>query len=142
MATPQRPRRVARSGVVPRVQQEPGEPGDPGELRQGWAAGAAGAAWAAWAAAPASRARGARCRVRHPPPEAVAGRATRAARHRSGPTWCRAMARRQVRSEEHTSELQSRGQLVCRLLLEKKKIAARCNIGQNVLISRADKNGV
>src|SRR5690625_6760618 len=27
-----------------------------------------------------------------------------------------------VRSEEHTSELQSRGQLVCRLLLEKKKI--------------------
>src|SRR5439155_12522128 len=32
-----------------------------------------------------------------------------------------AAARRQeVRSEEHTSELQSRGQLVCRLLLEKK----------------------
>src|SRR5690625_6727137 len=30
------------------------------------------------------------------------------------------------RSEEHTSELQSRGQLVCRLLLEKKKrITAR-----------------
>src|SRR5207253_9623385 len=27
------------------------------------------------------------------------------------------------RSEEHTSELQSRGQLVCRLLLEKKNIA-------------------
>src|SRR5207253_5738774 len=27
----------------------------------------------------------------------------------------------QIRSEEHTSELQSRGQLVCRLLLEKKK---------------------
>src|SRR5690625_6151747 len=27
----------------------------------------------------------------------------------------------QTRSEEHTSELQSRGQLVCRLLLEKKK---------------------
>src|SRR5439155_21631082 len=26
------------------------------------------------------------------------------------------------RSEEHTSELQSRGQLVCRLLLEKKKV--------------------
>src|SRR5438270_542616 len=47
MATTQRPRRVARSGVVPRVQQEPGEPGDPGELRQGWAAGAAGAAEAA-----------------------------------------------------------------------------------------------
>ena len=26
-----------------------------------------------------------------------------------------------TRSEEHTSELQSRGHLVCRLLLEKKK---------------------
>src|SRR5207253_6723731 len=31
--------------------------------------------------------------------------------------WC---GRRGGRSEEHTSELQSRGQLVCRLLLEKK----------------------
>src|SRR5690625_5552632 len=30
-----------------------------------------------------------------------------------------------VRSEEHTSELQSRGQLVCRLLLEKKKRGTR-----------------
>src|SRR2546430_3234759 len=29
------------------------------------------------------------------------------------------------RSEEHTSELQSQSNLVCRLLLEKKKIAAR-----------------
>src|SRR5690625_6713617 len=28
---------------------------------------------------------------------------------------------RHLRSEEHTSELQSRGHLVCRLLLEKKK---------------------
>src|SRR5690625_5757272 len=28
---------------------------------------------------------------------------------------------RELRSEEHTSELQSRGHLVCRLLLEKKK---------------------
>src|SRR5690625_6769706 len=32
-----------------------------------------------------------------------------------------------VRSEEHTSELQSRGQLVCRLLLEKKKSTASRN---------------
>src|SRR5439155_26123268 len=32
-----------------------------------------------------------------------------------------ALPRAQVRSEEHTSELQSRGHLVCRLLLEKKK---------------------
>src|SRR5690625_6266764 len=31
-----------------------------------------------------------------------------------------AALRTQTRSEEHTSELQSRGQLVCRLLLEKK----------------------
>src|SRR5437660_6494757 len=30
-------------------------------------------------------------------------------------------AREEGRSEEHTSELQSRGHLVCRLLLEKKK---------------------
>src|SRR5437870_6559068 len=30
-------------------------------------------------------------------------------------------ARYELRSEEHTSELQSRGHLVCRLLLEKKK---------------------
>src|SRR5437660_6783215 len=29
---------------------------------------------------------------------------------------------RNTRSEEHTSELQSRGHLVCRLLLEKKKL--------------------
>src|SRR5690625_6640640 len=31
------------------------------------------------------------------------------------------VARKRTRSEEHTSELQSRGHLVCRLLLEKKK---------------------
>src|SRR5258708_28968120 len=33
----------------------------------------------------------------------------------------RLVPRRQVRSEEHTSELQSPDHLVCRLLLEKKK---------------------
>src|SRR2546421_4930472 len=33
--------------------------------------------------------------------------------------------RRIIRSEEHTSELQSRSDLVCRLLLEKKKKVAR-----------------
>src|SRR2546427_9576015 len=32
-----------------------------------------------------------------------------------------------MRSEEHTSELQSQSNLVCRLLLEKKKIAERAN---------------
>src|SRR5690625_5101608 len=31
-----------------------------------------------------------------------------------------------ARSEEHTSELQSRGHLVCRLLLEKKKNKKKC----------------
>src|SRR5690625_6936375 len=31
------------------------------------------------------------------------------------------LTHRETRSEEHTSELQSRGHLVCRLLLEKKK---------------------
>src|SRR2546429_5894224 len=35
------------------------------------------------------------------------------------------------RSEEHTSELQSRLQLVCRLLLEKKKHLVRKNNGIN-----------
>src|SRR5699024_11845405 len=36
----------------------------------------------------------------------------------------RASGREEQRSEEHTSELQSRFDLVCRLLLEKKKLAA------------------
>src|SRR2546421_2734385 len=37
------------------------------------------------------------------------------------PTSIRAIAYMPGRSEEHTSELQSRSDLVCRLLLEKKK---------------------
>src|SRR3989442_11788051 len=44
------------------------------------------------------------------------------ARHGDGPRSARPAARRaRGRSEEHTSELQSRPHLVCRLLLEKKK---------------------
>src|SRR5207253_8988791 len=39
-----------------------------------------------------------------------------------GPGECR-----RARSEEHTSELQSRGHLVCRLLLEKKKRTPRAS---------------
>src|SRR5690625_6710821 len=39
----------------------------------------------------------------------------------SGPDWNHATQVKE-RSEEHTSELQSRGHLVCRLLLEKKKM--------------------
>src|SRR3712207_7808606 len=48
----------------------------------------------------------------------------RAALRRSLPSRARASSRadrRRARSEEHTSELQSRQYLVCRLLLEKKK---------------------
>src|SRR5690625_6188412 len=37
---------------------------------------------------------------------------------------------RKLRSEEHTSELQSRGHLVCRLLLEKKKQEQRTRAQQ------------
>src|SRR5699024_12176570 len=44
-------------------------------------------------------------------------------RHRL--TRCCGVARSSVRSEEHTSELQSRFDLVCRLLLEKKN-ALQC----------------
>src|SRR5690625_6130650 len=49
----------------------------------------------------------------------VAGECPDASRHR--------FARLHVRSEEHTSELQSRGHLVCRLLLEKKNHATITN---------------
>src|SRR2546427_1667189 len=42
-----------------------------------------------------------------------------------------------VRSEEHTSELQSQSNLVCRLLLEKKKIRMRrLRCGREIKISR------
>src|SRR5437660_3610860 len=37
------------------------------------------------------------------------------------------------RSEEHTSELQSRGHLVCRLLLEKKKTATKIQRNRSIL---------
>src|SRR5207253_10533123 len=40
---------------------------------------------------------------------------------RSGFNLLQVTAKDSLRSEEHTSELQSRGHLVCRLLLEKKK---------------------
>src|SRR3712207_8391756 len=44
------------------------------------------------------------------------------------PWW----ARRAQRSEEHTSELQSRQYLVCRLLLEKKKLTPTSSFSSNV----------
>src|SRR5206468_2751488 len=45
-------------------------------------------------------------------------------------TWAEGILRVRPRSEEHTSELQSRSDLVCRLLLEKKKnrVRPRCRL--------------
>src|SRR2546428_4963408 len=43
-----------------------------------------------------------------------------------------------VRSEEHTSELQSRSDLVCRLLLEKKKKNKANNMKQNTQYRHTD----
>src|SRR5204862_8023604 len=40
---------------------------------------------------------------------------------RAGPRLAGALFLQRIRSEEHTSELQSRRDIVCRLLLEKKK---------------------
>src|SRR5436305_4804299 len=42
--------------------------------------------------------------------------------------------RRRRRSEEHTSELQSRPQLVCRLLLEKKKVQINSMLRMQMII--------
>src|SRR2546429_6213914 len=50
---------------------------------------------------------------------------TRARRLSEPPSWSRSGCLIQ-RSEEHTSELQSRLHLVCRLLLEKKKKKNKC----------------
>src|SRR3712207_8791902 len=67
--------------------------------------GGAGAAWSGRSPGAAGGARGRRpCRRRRPLGRRTAGRP----------------APRRSRSEEHTSELQSRQYLVCRLLLEKK----------------------
>src|SRR5690606_40694728 len=52
-----------------------------------------------------------------PPPIRTGASSTRTLRSMAG----RCTARPPPRSEEHTSELQSRENLVCRLLLEKKK---------------------
>src|SRR2546426_7320677 len=56
------------------------------------------------------------------PPHVRVGEHADAA-HRADPRvlGCERVAREEVRSEEHTSELQSPCNLVCRLLLEKKK---------------------
>src|SRR5690625_6734115 len=51
----------------------------------------------------------------------VTGEAAMTAAERADDARARKGHSGQERSEEHTSELQSRGHLVCRLLLEKKK---------------------
>src|SRR3712207_8643747 len=61
----------------------------------------------------------ARSRTRGPRVETTAAPRRRAPR--SPPDRARRLAASAGRSEEHTSELQSRQYLVCRLLLEKKK---------------------
>src|SRR3712207_7600139 len=67
-----------------------------------------------WASPATARGRGERER------SAAADREASADTTRSAPATHR-RTRRSCRSEEHTSELQSRQYLVCRLLLEKKK---------------------
>src|SRR2546425_9279867 len=69
---------------------------------------------------------------RAPLREGQAAQASCAADHRRSA----AGDRRDARSEEHTSELQSLAYLVCRLLLEKKKK----NISRNVPIRGHDRN--
>src|SRR2546427_2505318 len=54
-------------------------------------------------------------------PETASGSPQRASTPRGRPAPFSAAAGARARSEEHTSELQSQSNLVCRLLLEKKK---------------------
>src|SRR3712207_7905880 len=78
---------------------------------------------------PSRTARGCGCRS----PPAAGGRRERPARSRTRilpPRPPPAPPGRTGRSEEHTSELQSRQYLVCRLLLEKKKTYLPCHINK------------
>src|SRR3712207_8958646 len=73
------------------------------------------------------------CEVSLQPFDVLAGEATRTPEHMD------AIGRgmQHIRSEEHTSELQSRQYLVCRLLLEKKKmILKRSRVGREWTSSR------
>src|SRR3712207_8854993 len=64
-----------------------------------------------------------------PPRGAVPGAGRGHPRRRRPGGRRRDLARRALRSEEHTSELQSRQYLVCRLLLENKSVALRQILG-------------
>src|SRR2546430_7780556 len=60
-------------------------------------------------------------------------RARRCARPRTAPTSDSSSCRPVSRSEEHTSELQSQSNLVCRLLLEKKKKKKILNVQHHTI---------
>src|SRR3989475_4454969 len=51
--------------------------------------------------------------------------------NRFASSWVMPSCRARARSEEHTSELQSQSNLVCRLLLEKKKSALCVRLNEN-----------
>src|SRR5262245_62430287 len=53
------------------------------------------------------------------------------------PLAAEGLGRLQLRSEEHTSELQSLRHLVCRLLLEKKKRRTSCDSSDGTMTARA-----
>src|SRR5690554_7046241 len=72
---------------------------------------------------------GAEWSLRHESLPEVPGSASRTTRPGAGfPKVENGGCKRKCRSEEHTSELQSRPHLVCRLLLEKKKKKQKTNI--------------
>src|SRR3712207_8373465 len=75
---------------------------------------------------PPSPARPAPRRARGPRPPERGATSGRCAPRRGAPRARASAAPSHLRSEEHTSELQSRQYLVCRLLLEKKKIYTLC----------------
>src|SRR5258706_9735081 len=83
--------------------------------------------------------------IRRPPRSTLFPYTTLFRSHLSGPARARACPRRldgrgHARSEEHTSELQSLTNLVCRLLLEKKKkmpISTRQKQHRNVMDENA-----
>src|SRR5699024_11813187 len=61
----------------------------------------------------------------HPPQQQAAPMPQAGPQHRAPTGGAAALPAASARSEEHTSELQSRFDLVCRLLLEKKKTDAQ-----------------